>query len=375
MRAKELRADGSLTGVLVTRVESPITLPAQSVLGRTTIAGLAQMWVTFGVKHGLDPEELCAASGFSPSAISEPDRQVPHFWYASLRRNVIARLPQVAVGIELGQFSSLGQFGYFGLALQHCTTALEMLRLVTRIGRFMDSAAAEYGLRVEVSADRVELAVPRTAEDPPEAVEAIFIGNVRTLGQLIGVDFAPREVRFRHQPSGFVRDKLLELLRCPVEFGASEDSLVFERADMDRPLKMGSPESARHFEAQLGRMMEKSEQPFVTVVTRVIEAQLASGDFSQERIARGLHLSTRTLQRKLQEDGVKYSQLVDDVRKAMASRMVLDAKVPIYAVAFATGYGDVSSFNRVWKRWMGVSPSEYREAHAARRRAPESAEM
>src|SRR5260221_7426565 len=99
---------------------------------RTVTATLLQVWVMFGVMHGLSKEELCRASGFRPSDLADRDRPVPRGWYVALRLAVIERLPDLDVGIEVGKFLSLGQFGYFGLALQHSETPRDGLRLFLR---------------------------------------------------------------------------------------------------------------------------------------------------------------------------------------------------------------------------------------------------
>jgi AraC-like DNA-binding protein len=184
------------------------------------------------------------------------------------------------------------------------------------------------------------------------------------LRQLTGIHLVPAVVRFRRFRSGPLREQLEALFGCPVEFGSDEDCLVFERAHMDFQIQSANPETSRHFEAQVSRILEKQERPFVLVVTRTIEEQLTSGDFSQKRVARRLSLSTRTLQRRLGEQGMRFNELVDEVRKNLACRMLKDPAVSVYSVAFAAGYDDVSSFNRAFKRWTRSSPSAYRGMHS-----------
>src|SRR5262245_39078076 len=102
---------------------------------RRVLTVMAQGWVMFGVIHGLDPDELCKGSGFSRADIADPNQQIPFAWYAALRKQVIERLPGIDVGIELGSAGSLGQLGYVGMAIQHCGTPLDAMRLLMRYMR------------------------------------------------------------------------------------------------------------------------------------------------------------------------------------------------------------------------------------------------
>jgi AraC-like DNA-binding protein len=94
------------------------------------------------------------------------------------------------------------------------------------------------------------------------------------------------------------------------------------------------------------------------VASRIEEA-LGSGA-SAEDIAARLHMSKRTLQRRLEEDGLSYQELLDRVRAEKARALVGDENLELADVAFRLGFSDVSSFSRSFRRWTGVSPGRYR---------------
>ena len=104
--------------------------------------------------------------------------------------------------------------------------------------------------------------------------------------------------------------------------------------------------------------MEKniSEQ----ALKEAIEQLLNQGDSSLAGAAQHFDISTRTLQRRLTESGLTYSQLVDDVRFDMARRMLMSNNVRLRDIAAALGYADASSFTRAFERWAGVCPREFR---------------
>lgn len=79
-----------------------------------------------------------------------------------------------------------------------------------------------------------------------------------------------------------------------------------------------------------------------------------------KELAEHENLSVRTLNRKLSDSGIKYQDVVDDVRHSLISRMILDASLPLSEVAREAGYSDVSSFSRAFKLWFGETPAQYR---------------
>ncbi len=77
-------------------------------------------------------------------------------------------------------------------------------------------------------------------------------------------------------------------------------------------------------------------------------------------MAEQLHMSRRTLQRKLAEADLTYQKLVDDTRRDLAMRHLEDPRHTITDVTFLLGFSQQSAFTRAFKRWTGMSPSEYR---------------
>jgi AraC-like DNA-binding protein len=81
-----------------------------------------------------------------------------------------------------------------------------------------------------------------------------------------------------------------------------------------------------------------------------------------KRVARALKLSTRTLQRRLDESGTTFSDLATRVRKDVAIEHIADETLTLDEIAARAGFSDVATFGRAFKRWTGQSPGEYRRA-------------
>ena len=314
----------------------------------------------FAVHMGLEADDVCRESGFGTDDVSDADRRIPWAWYVSLRRTVIRKLPDVSVGLELARFATLSSLGYLGLAVQHCPTLYDALEMVHRFASTMDSAPSHAPV-LEKHPDVVHLVLIRTDLDPPEATQAIFVGCLQVFRGLTGHDVRPKLVQFAAAPDRWATH-IEQALGCPVTFDAEDARVVFRVEDLRRPILGANASAMKACETQLDKIASTVSEPFVSVVSRVIEAQVSGGEVKEERTARKLGLSLRSLQRKLSAHGVTHHGLVCRIRLRIAEQALLDRSNSVEDVASAAGYKDPSSFNRAFRRWTGKSPRAYRNA-------------
>ena len=330
------------------------------------MAALVQFFVSFGVKQGLDADELCEAAGFLPEQIVHGERHVPHAWLWNIRQAIIDRLPDQAVGLEVGRFSSLEQFGYVGHALKYAGSPLAMLRWFVICAPLSDSFAREVPPQLFVDVDRVRLEVPVQPHDQPECVEAIFTGLVLSLRQMSDRNIAPVSVQLsRHRPR--LVPAFEAFFGCPVVPG-SVDAIVFDRSSLERAERWSDPTVGQRFYDEFERRVRAAGDPFASAVRSSIEALVGSRTFSQARLAKLLGMSARSLQRRLRERELSYQKLVTEVRKGSAQRLLADRARSIAEIASTLGY-DLSAFNRAFRSWTGMSPSDYRKTRSASRHA------
>jgi AraC-like DNA-binding protein len=162
-----------------------------------------------------------------------------------------------------------------------------------------------------------------------------------------------------------VRARYEEYFGCEVTFGSDRNEIVFDRAQLERPVTGAQPVIASRLEPYFERALEQlTDDEVIGRVRRVIARHLERGVVSSNDTARTLGLSLRNLQRKLESAGTSYRALVDEERRGAALRLLDRPEMAIYEVAFALGYGDVGSFVRAFRRWTGEPPSEFRKRRA-----------
>jgi AraC-like DNA-binding protein len=99
---------------------------------------------------------------------------------------------------------------------------------------------------------------------------------------------------------------------------------------------------------------------------REIARMLVKGEGGVEHLARATGTTVRTLQRRLNDLGLSYSDLQDDVRKTLALNLLENETLALAEIAFSVGYSDVSAFNHAFRRWVGQSPGDYRRSRKTR---------
>lgn len=150
---------------------------------------------------------------------------------------------------------------------------------------------------------------------------------------------------------------------CEVVLGAPQNAIFFQAADATAPFVTRNADLfnmlAPQFEEQLQQY--KDEDSFIEVVRRAIQDRLTGHRPPMETIASALHLSPRTLQRRLQEAGSSYQRVLDEARHAMARYYLSNSSVELNEAAYLLGFEDPNSFGRAFRNWEGIPPSDWRE--------------
>ncbi len=148
---------------------------------------------------------------------------------------------------------------------------------------------------------------------------------------------------------------------CSVLFGQSELGFSFTLDIVDRPLPAANEALARiQDDLTEDYLAQLKSESLVRQVKRLIEPRLPSGDINSVEVANALHMSSLNLQRRLQDEGVNFKQLLSEVRQELALKYLGSARYSISEIAYLLGFSDQSNFTRAFKRWFGVSPTDKR---------------
>jgi AraC-like DNA-binding protein len=154
---------------------------------------------------------------------------------------------------------------------------------------------------------------------------------------------------------------------CSAVAGAPRNAIVFRAADRQRPFVTRNAELlgmlAPQFEEELKQ--ESGDENFVERVRLAIQQKLTGRRPAIEDIADALHISSRTLQRRLQENGSSFQRVLDEARHQLARHYLNNSVLELNEAAYLLGYEDGNSFVRAFRTWEGIPPARWREMQRA----------
>jgi AraC-like DNA-binding protein len=202
--------------------------------------------------------------------------------------------------------------------------------------------------------------------EPPVLNECCFAWVLSIARHGTGMRLSPLRVEFV-QPRAQVKT-LERHFACPVVSGAARNAIVFRAADAQRPFVTRNAELlgmlAPQFEKELRQ--ENGDENFIERVRVAIQQKLAGRRPNIEDIADALHISSRTLQRRLQDEGASFQRVLEEARHQLARRYLNNSVLELNEAAYLLGYEDSSSFVRAFRTWEGIPPARWREEQRAK---------
>ena len=177
---------------------------------------------------------------------------------------------------------------------------------------------------------------------------------------MAGADFKPIAVQFVHAAPGYLSE-YHRLLGPDVRFGCLHNRMLIDVQWLDVKLPnhhaLALRQAVALLELEAAQVHQKLD--LIQAVERAIARDLACGSHI-EKIARDLNMSSRTLRRRLTEHSLTFEALQEQVRQARTLSLLANPDMSIERIIEETGYSDVRSFRRAFKRWTGMSPSAWR---------------
>jgi AraC-like DNA-binding protein len=240
--------------------------------------------------------------------------------------------------------------------------------VITALERYFSLRAPAFQLHAEIGDDYVTIRIEYPGKnDPlrPFLMESLLIGLVVMAAQILDQTPAGAEIHMQGAAPSYYA-ALAPHLPVPVRYEQPEYAILVPRFLMEKPLRLSDPTAASMAREACERQLQARQNSHDDMLTtRVRSVLTASQDQlpTLEEVATALHVSTRTLKRRLQEEGRNFRALVDHVLLERATQMFTEEGLSVSEVAFRLGYTDVSNFSRAFRRWTGVSPSDFRKEH------------
>ena len=269
----------------------------------------------------------------------------------------------------------------FGLRLNrtYAPSAISLLNLTAstsatlgaaleQLTRFFAIMSTQVRLELQHQGEESTLVLTPLGEPHTQQLEAV----IGYLGQLLNkMDYADnglfRRATLARSPADL--QACHALLECDEVTCGPVYSLGMPQALLGKPLVTADTFICSRLTDTLQDMLaHQPSHDLVEQVKRRVQLLLGSGDISVERVAGPLNISPRHLRRKLSQENTSYEQLVDELRRETAIRMIGEGELSLTSIAYELGFLDPSSFTRAFRRWTSMSPTSFRQQvteHAA----------
>ncbi|WP_316851833.1 AraC family transcriptional regulator [Aquipseudomonas alcaligenes] len=302
-----------------------------------------------------------AAVGLSEEVVTSPDTEIPLSQYMALWE-LVGREVSSSIGLQTGIRAHSSDWGAYGYAARSAPSMQLALRCLSHF-----YAVLAQGTRAEVSIDNDSITLIYQVVDPLvtdccQDAEYTLSAALAILRELTKCPFlSPVWVEFGHDRLS-VSSVYQELFGCPVYFNRPDNRLVFARDLLDMPVLTADIRLFQALEPFLQRQKSlRTESEILGRMAAHIASGLGSGGVSIELVASSMGIGVRTLQRRLSEQGLDFSQVVEDVRRSLAEDYVARSDYSFTNIALLLGYSEASSFSRAFRRWTQLTPLKYRQ--------------
>jgi AraC-like DNA-binding protein len=328
----------------------------------TTIASWAVVIWRALEARGVNPRPVFERAGLDATRLHDANTRFPISAMTRAWEGAVEATSDPCFGLRAGQFVHPTTFHALGYAWYASHSLREALARFVRYTRMVSTGIA---VRLVEVAGEVELTLaPSTSAIRPSmaAGDAGMVALVMLCRASCGEQFHPLRVRFV-RPRPACADDFDAFFRAPVAYAAPDNAVVFDAAVLDLPLPTANTELATASEQVIVDYLAHLDRTEIAmqVKARLIE-MLPSGRVSARQVAEALHLSVRSLQRKLAEKGASFAQLLEDTRRELARQYVGNSRLSVGEITYLLGFSDPANFTRAFRRWTGQSPSAFRQS-------------
>src|SRR5262249_16830803 len=204
--------------------------------------------------------------------------------------------------------------------------------------------------------------VPRHSDR--HQIEFCIFAVLRLCRVLTGQNLVPQHFWISHHRSG-ANSEMARFAGTKVEFGADKDEFALNLDARELPLIHADTYLndllLKYCEAALADRRDDMSQ-LRTRVENAISSVLPHGRVRVEDVARSLGMSERTLTRRLSDEGLNFTEILQQLRGCLAVRSLDARRLHVSKTAWLLGFHEVSAFTHAFKRWTGKTPSEIRTA-------------
>ena len=302
--------------------------------------------------------------GIDPQSVQSPDAYLPVETYLHIQESAADYVKDPYFGLHMGEYAQPGSWSIIGYMMMNCSNLGEAFEKSGRYSRIIGNMIEGHP---QFRLNKVRLVFstpPHTPNMSRHCFESAFSSTIRMVRTLTGLQLNPLEVTFIYPHPGSTSE-YDRVFRCPVLFDHKENSITMPTKWANLPIRMPNPALLDHFEQyarDFSSRMDRDDETTKTV-TRIILSRLDDESLSIKKVAREMSVSVRTLQNHLKAEGMRFSDLLRDIRSQLA-RKYLHEDYSVEQITYLLGFSEPSVFRKAFKKWTGYTPRQFCESTA-----------
>ena len=316
------------------------------------------------MRLGLNPQVMLRKVGLTPRMLASPSQLFPVESALALLEITAKESGSDTVGLQMAEARLLSDFGPISLLLTHQPSIRMALQVIAQYRHLLNESRGmhieDVGKTTLIREEIISNYQGSTQQSTDMAIGVLML----IFRAMLGEHWRPQAIHFTHAANSDLQVHR-RLFGCPLHFDSDFNGVVCLKADMDRPNARADAAMASYAQSFIEAMPKQGQRTVVQDVRRSVYLLLPMGRASVEQIASGLGVNVRTLQRRLDESGVSFSQVLNEVRSELAQRYITHTPHSMGRVAEQLGYSNLSSFTRWFTSQFGCSPSQMRERSPA----------
>lgn len=332
-------------------------LPAPITVSSTVLNQL----ILYLMSKKVDIDAYLRSLGVDPEVIKSPDGRLPIETYLLIQDQAAELIKDPYLGLHMGEFAEAGSWSILGYLMMNCKTLGEAFEKSGRYSRIIGNLIEAHPQLLWNKVKIVFSTPPHAPQMTRHCFESVFSSTMRMMHTLTGIRLRPLEVTFIY-PEPESRAEYDRIFGCPVLFGRKDNSVTMDMGIANTPILMANPGLLAYFEkyAQdfLAELDRKDE--YTQTAVKIILARLDDEALSIEKVAKEMSISVRTLQNRLEAEGVVFSDLLRDVRERLAKKYLRE-NYSVEQITYLLGFSEPSVFRKAFKKWSGLTPREFRE--------------
>ena len=328
--------------------------------------GLTRLAIERLKNAGVPVAPLLKRAGLTPELIADPEQRLSVRSQIALLDEAANALKDDCIGFTLARDHDPREIGLLYYVMASSQTLGDALKRVARYSRITNEALV-FGYRKgnNLTINLSYSGVPRHSDR--HQIEFCMFAVLRICRVLTGQNLVPHHFSIAHHRSGSTSE-MARLVGTNVQFSADRDEFVLNGGAHELQLIHSdnylNDVLLKYCEAALAHRIGDLSQ-LRTGVENAISSLLPHGRVILGDIARSLGMSKRTLARKLSDEGLNFTEILEQLRRDLAVRYLNDRKLHVSKIAWLLGFHEVSGFTHAFKRWTGKTPSQMRTTAAA----------